>query len=362
MIKFLDIKRQDKKLHKNILHGIAGVINNGNFINGKEVENFENTFAKFCGSKNCIAVGNGTDALHIALKSLNLKKNSEIIIPAMTYKSTLLAVTNHPHLKPVLVDVEINGSNFDLEQLKKKITTKTKVILAVHLYGNPINNKEIKKIINGKNIYLVEDSAQAHGAYDKKGKMAGNLGILSCFSFYPGKNLGAYGDAGCITTNSKTLTNKIRAIRNLGSIKKFDCEVSGVNSRMDTIQAVILSHKIKELNKNNNKRKLIANKYSKLIQNKNISKLNYSPGCVYHQYIIISKFRRKIIEKFKKNEIDYGFHYPISINNLKFVKKKYKQFNFPNAEKLAKFGISLPIDPNLEEREIKKITKILNDI
>ena len=120
MIKFLDIKRQDKKLHKNILNGIAGIINKGNFINGKEVSNFENEFAKFCGSKNCIAVGNGTDALHIALKSLNLKKNSEIIIPAMTYKSTLLAITNLAHLKPVLVDVEINGSNFDLEQLKKK--------------------------------------------------------------------------------------------------------------------------------------------------------------------------------------------------------------------------------------------------
>ena len=362
MIKFLDIKRQDKKLHKNILNGIAGIINKGNFINGKEVSNFENEFAKFCGSKNCIAVGNGTDALHIALKSLNLKKNSEIIIPAMTYKSTLLAITNLAHLKPVLVDVEINGSNFDLEQLKKKITTKTKVILAVHLYGNPINNKEIKKIIKGKNIYLVEDSAQAHGAYDKEGKMAGNLGILSCFSFYPGKNLGAYGDAGCITTNSKTLTKKIKAIRNLGSIEKFDCELSGVNSRMDTIQAVILSHKIKELNTNNNKRKLVANKYNKLIQNKNIFKLNYSPGCVYHQYIIISKFRKKIIKKFKQNKIDFGFHYPISINNLKFVKAKYKKFSFPNAEKLARFGISLPIDPNLEEREINKISKILNEI
>jgi len=362
MIKFLDIPKQDLKHLNNIKKNISKIINTSDFINGQEVTKFENTFAKFCSAKYCATVGNGTDALIIALKSLNLKKNDEVIIPAMTWKSTLLAPLNL-NLKIRLVDIDKKSSNFNLPDLKKKITKKTKVIIGVHLYGNPIDFKEIKKLIGKKKIYLIEDAAQAHGAYDfNSKKKIGTLGDIACFSFYPGKNLGAYGDGGCLTTNNKKLFDKILMIKNIGSLNKFNCNVVGLNSRLDTIQASVLNYKIKDLKKNNLKRLKIANYYKKNIYNSNIEKINYKMGCVYHQYVIISKFKKKIIFNFKKNRIQFGEHYPISINKLDIIKKKFINQKFPNSENLAKFGISLPIDPNLKISEIKKICKVLNNI
>ncbi len=362
MIKFFDIPKQDTKYKNNIIKKISRIINSSDFINGQDVKKFENSFAKFCSAKYCASVGNGTDALIIALKSLNLQKNDEVIIPAMTWKSTLLAPLNL-NLKTKLVDVGINSSNFDLIDLKKKITKKTKVIIAVHLYGNPIDFKEIKKIIGNKKILIIEDAAQAHGAYDFNAKKKiGSLGDIACFSFYPGKNLGAYGDGGCLTTNNKKLFNKIKMIKNIGSLNKFDCDEVGMNSRLDSIQASILNYKINDLKVNNSKRLKIAKYYNKNIINKKIEKIKYKKGCVFHQYVILSKYKKKIIINFKKNKIQFGEHYPISINNLKIVKKRFQKQNFPNAEKLAKYGISLPIDPNLKTLEVKKICRILNKI
>ena len=360
MIKFLGLKKQDKNIRNKIINDFKKVINKSDFINGLEVKKFEERFSDYIGSKYSISVGNGTDALIVALKALNLKKNDEVILPAMTWKSTLLAVTNL-NLKPILVDINKTNSNINLLELKKKITKRTKVIIAVHLYGNPCKLKEIKEIIKNKNIIIVEDAAQAHGAYDHDlKKRVGSIGKLGCFSFYPGKNIGAYGDAGCITTNSRYLAKECRKIKNTGSLNKFDCETEGINSRMDTLQAVVLKNKITNLDKYNNKRKALAKLYSNHIKNKKIIKLDYEKGCVYHQYVILSKIKKKIINIFNKNRIQFGEHYPISINNLKFIKKHFVNEKFENSEFLAKYCISLPIDPTLKYSDIQKICKILN--
>jgi dTDP-4-amino-4,6-dideoxygalactose transaminase len=283
----------------------------------------------------------------------------------MTYCSTAFAVIN-ANLKPVLVDTEYLAPTMNLNDLKKKITKKTKVILPVHLYGSVTNLNAIKKLIKNKKIFLVDDCAQAHGAYDgsliKTNKKVGSTCDISCFSFYPGKNLGAYGDGGIITTNNKKLYELIKKIRNLGSKKKFIHDHIGLNSRLDTIQAIILNKKIKNLSYLNKKRKKIAMIYNTRIKNKNIVKLKYSKSCVYHQYVILVKKKKKLMEILKKKNIQFSFHYPFAIHQLNVFKKKFKNKKFKNAERIAKEGISIPIDPNLSKKNIAIIVHTLNTL
>ena len=283
----------------------------------------------------------------------------------MTYCSTAFAVIN-ANLKPVLVDTEYLKPTMNLNDLKRKITKKTKVILPVHLYGSIANLKGIKKLIKNKKIFLIDDCAQAHGAFDdslnKSNKKIGSTSDISCFSFYPGKNLGAYGDGGIITTNNKKFYKIIKKIRNLGSEKKFIHEYVGVNSRLDTIQAIILNKKIKRLTSLNKKRQKIARMYNTKIQNKKIVKLEYSKSCVYHLYVILVKDKKKLIELFKKKDIGFGFHYPFAIHQLKVFKKQFKNKKFKNAERIAKEGISIPIDPNLSKKNIEIIIRTLNTL
>jgi len=358
MIKFLNINKQDEPIRKKIIKNINNIINKNNFILGDYVESFEKAFANFCGAKYAISCANGTDALTITLKILNLPKNSEVIIPAMTYCSTAFAVIN-AGLKPVLVDISTLEPTISIDKLKAKITNKTKVIMPVHLYGSVVNINKIKKIIKNKNIYLIDDCSQAHGAYLNKSRV-GSLTDISCFSLYPGKNLGAYGDAGIITTNNKYFFNKIKNFRNLGSTVKFIHTQIGFNSRLDTIQASVLIEKLKLLDKYNNQRIKIANYYDKNISNKKVTKLNYSKGSVYHQYVIMTEDKKGLINLFDKNNIQFGFHYPKSINQIDSLKKIFENNRFVNSETLAKKCFSIPIDPTLSKKEISKIVKVLN--
>ena len=358
MIKFLDIYNQDKKIINLINSDLKKIIQKNNFILGDEVRDFENNFAKYCHAKYAIGCANGTDALLIALKSLNLPKNSEIIIPAMTYCSTAFAVLN-AGFKPVLVDIDKNTPTLNINELKKKITNKTKVIMPVHLYGSVVNINKIRSLIKGKKIYIVDDCAQAHGA--KLGsKKVGSLTDISCFSLYPGKNLGAYGDAGIITTNNKSLYKLMKNYRNLGSDTKFIHSQIGINSRLDTIQAAILNRKLKLLDKYNFKRNKIAKIYDFKINNKKIIKLKYSKYSVYHQYVICVKERNKLSKLLEKNKIQFGYHYPKSINQIDSLKNIFKRQKYVNSENIAKYGISLPIDPNLNKTNLSKIIKVLN--
>ena len=360
MIKFLDIKNQDKKLFKLIISDLKKIIIKNDFILGDHVLKFEQDFADFCNVKFAISCANGTDALTIALKSLNLPKDSEVIIPAMTYCSTAFSVIN-ANLKPVLVDISFLKPTISLNEIKKKITKNTKVIMPVHLYGSVVDIDKIKKIIKKKKILIIDDCSQAHGA-SINSKMVGSLADISCFSLYPGKNLGAYGDAGIITTNNNLFFKKIKNLRNLGSSIKFRHTQVGVNSRMDTFQAAILRRKLKYLNENNFKRKKIAKLYNQEIKNIKISKLSHSTDAVYHQYVILCRNRNKLISLLHKNQIQFGFHYPYPLHKLDALKSYFKNQKYPNSEKISKYGISLPIDPNLSLSNQKKIIKLLNTL
>lgn len=358
MVKFLDIYKQDKKIINLISSDIQSIIKKNNFILGKEVFEFEKNFAKFCGTKYAIGCGNGTDALIIALKSLNLPKDSEIIMPAMTYCSTAFAIIK-AGFKPVLVDIDKNSPLINIDEINRKINKKTRVIMPVHLYGSVVDINKINSVIKNRNIYIIDDCAQAHGAKFRN-RRVGSLSDISCFSLYPGKNLGAYGDAGIITTNNKKFYETMKNYRNLGSTKKFIHTQIGINSRLDTIQAAILNRKLSMLDKYNAKRRDIAKYYDENINNANIIRLNYSKDSVYHQYVICAKNRNKLAKILKKNKIQYGFHYPKSINQIEALKHVFKNKKFVNAENIARYGISLPIDPNLTKKNILKIIKVLN--
>ena len=358
MIKFLNIYQNDKNLIGEMKKGIAKIIRNNNFILGEEVKNFENNFKNFTGTKYVVGCANGTDAIFLALKSLD-KKSGEVILPAMTYISTVYSVIN-AGFKPVLVDIEENSPLIDLKKLKNKITNKTIAIIPVHLYGSVVNTKNIKKLIKGKNIKIIDDCSQAHGAKLGK-KNVGNIADISTFSFYPGKNLGAYGDAGAITTNNKKIYSRLKLLRNLGSDKnKYLHKIIGNNSRLDTIQACILNLKLKLLNKLNKKRVILAQVYRKEIRNKKIRHLHYSNNSVYHQFVITISQREKLIKYLNKFKIPTGIHYPKAIHQHQSIKKFFIGKRFRNSEKLSKNCLSLPIDPYLKKNQIKKISKIIN--
>ena len=360
VIKFYDIYKQDKSLHSRFIKELKKHLFKTDFILGKSVNIFEDNFSKFTNSKFSIGCANGTDALYLALKCLNLPKNSEVIVPAMTWISTVLSIINN-NLKPVLVDVGKNDALISLKDIKQKINKRTKVILPVNLYGNVVDINEVKKIIGKKKIFIIEDSAQAHGAKDNLGNNIGKYSDLSCYSFYPGKNLGCYGDGGMITTNKIKYYNKLIKMRNLGAKKKHEHDEIGINSRLDTIQAALLNLKLKKLSLLNLKRKKIANYYKKNIKNSKISLIDYTKNSVYHQYVILAKNRNILIKLLKKNSIQYGIHYPTTINKLKCFKKIFNNQTFINSEFIASHCISLPIDPNLNLKQQKKICSVLNN-
>ncbi len=361
MIKFFDLHRQDKALFKYFLKDLKTLLKKNDYILGNSVKKFEEEFSKFCGSKYSIGVANGTDALTLALKALNLKEGSEVIIPAMTYCSTAFAVIN-ANLKPVLVDIENDSPLIAISKIKKKINQKTKVIMPVHLYGSVVDIASLRKQIS-KKIFIVDDCAQAHGAkFTNKKRVGGdNISDISTFSLYPGKNLGAYGDAGIITTNNIEFCERIKKIRNIGAIKKFNHETIGFNNRLDTLQASILIHKLDRLNILNRNRVSISNIYIKKITNPKIKLLKYSKFAVFHQFVIRVENRNNFINYMKKNKIETGLHYPHTINQMQFYKKNFKKMKFPNAEILAKNCVSLPIDPMLKKNEIDYIVKIINN-
>ena len=343
---------------KAILSKINYLIKNSKFIAGPEVENFEKKFSNFTGSKFCVSVANGTDALEIAVKSLNLKKNSEIIVPVNTWISTAEAVVNNGY-KLVFCDVNLDDYTISIDDLKKKINKKTKAIIAVHLYGNPANMNKIKKIANRKKIKIIEDCAQAHGS-KIKGKHVGNFGNLATFSFFPGKNLGGFGDGGAIITNSKNLYNYCKRARNHGSSSKYDHKFSGRNSRLDTIQSAVLNIKLNSYNKILSKRKSLAKIYFDKLKNiKDIKVFNLKKLNTYcfHQFVIRLKSRDKLKKYLAKNMIDSSIHYPYMLNELKFFPKS----NLKNSKNLGKKILSLPISEEHSKKEIEYVAKKIND-
>jgi len=358
-IDFNNIYNQDRILFPKIIKDIKRLIQNNKFILGDEVVKFEKNLSKFTKTKYCVSCANGTDALYIVLKSLNLKKDDEVIVPDMTWIATASTVINN-NCKLRLVDVSIKNGSIDQLKVIKKINSKTKAIIAVNLWGYSANYKKLKKICNKKKILLIEDAAQSIGSINSEGLNSGNLGHVACFSFFPGKNLGAYGDAGAIVTNDKKIYQIVKKIRSHGAIKKFNHEIIGTNSRLDTIQAAILNRKLKRINLINKNRRRIAKFYFDKIKNKKIYLFDIFKRSSFHQFVVLVKERNKLVKYLKKNNIPYGFHYPYSLHQLKPIKKYCNDKNFDTSKLISSRCISLPIDPMLNIKQLDYIVKKIN--
>ncbi len=356
-IKFTNLYKLIEDKSK-ILKKINILIKNSKFVGGYEVVNFEKKFKTFVKSKYCVTLGNGTDALEIAVASLNLKKGSEIIVPVNTWISTAEAVVNNGY-KVKFCDINLNDYSINIDDLKKKISKKTKAIIVVHLYGIPSDMLKIKRILKKKRIKLIEDCAQAHGS--KIGsRHVGTFGDLGTFSFFPGKNLGGFGDGGAIVTNSKKLYEKILRMRNHGALGKYDHKFAGRNSRLDTINAAVLNIKLKKYNNVIEARNKIAKIYFKglnKIDDVALFKLNKKNTSSYHQFVIRTEKRDQLILFLNKNNIETMVHYPYMLNELKFFNNNLK---LKNSKNLGKKILSLPISEEHSHKEIKFIIEKIN--
>ncbi len=363
MIPFLDLKTLNAPYEKELIQASTEIIQRGWFIHGKACQNFENEFADFCGTDHCIGVANGLDALTLifsAYKEIGiLTDNDEVIVPANTYIASILAISQN-NLKPVLVEPDIHTCNLDPSKIEAKITSKTKAIMAVHLYGQVANMSLINEIAKKHDLKVIEDSAQAHAAM-YEGKRSGNLADASGFSFYPGKNLGALGDGGAVTTNDKVLADTIRALGNYGSLKKYENLYKGVNSRLDELQSALLSVKLKHLDRDTKKRREIANYYLENINNKNIilPTLENKEAHVWHLFVIRTENRDKLQKFLLENDIQSMIHYPIPPHKQEAY-KEWKNLSFPITEKIHAEVLSIPMSPVLMQEQIIKIVDVLN--
>ena len=359
-VPFVDLSRQPKKVSRAINMAIRRVILSSDYILGKEVSKFEKEFAKYIGVKYCVGVGSGTDAILLSLISLGIGKGDEVIVPAMTFTATVSPIIL-AGASPVLVDVSSQTHQINVEKIEQVITKKTRAIIPVYLYGYMPDMDKILSIARKHNLLVVEDSCQAHGSLYKK-KKSGSLGDIAAFSFYPSKNLGAYGDAGAIVTSRKDLFEKIIALRNHGQIEKNNHTMIGYNSRLDTIQAAILRVKLSKLDMENKSRARIAEEYDSLLANLPIKKIerNEDNKPNYHLYVVKTEKRKQLIDYLRKNGIESGIHYPVPIHlQTSFKKLGYKKGDFPNAERIANESLSLPMFSALSIKEVRYVVSIL---
>jgi len=370
-INMVDLAGQYSAIENEVNEAIKDVINTTSFINGPSVSIFQKNLENYLSIKNVIPCANGTDALQIALMSLDLKPGDEVITVDFTFASTV-EVISLLNLTPVLVDVEIDTFNIDIKSLESAITKKTRVIIPVHLFGQAANMEKIMLIAKKFNLHVIEDTAQALGASYRfssgKKQKVGTIGTIGTTSFFPSKNLGAYGDGGAIFTNDDQLAKKIRGIVNHGMYERYHHEIVGVNSRLDSIQAAILNVKLKFLDQYNNSRKIAASKYSELLSNNNKIKIPKVVGDndshVFHQYTIIlnSKERDELVEYFVQNQIPYGIYYPIPLHKQNAYKSdRFSENDFKNTINLCKSVISLPMHTELNNEQINFIcSKIIS--
>lgn len=362
MVSFLDLAAQYQTIKQEIDSAINDVIAKSAFIGGEYVSNFEKEFAQFIDVEHCLGVANGTDAIEIAIESLGLPHGSEIIVPANSFISSSEAVTRQGH-KVVFADCDSESYVISIEDIKKRITPKTKAIVAVHLYGHPCDMGALKEIAESNGLYIIEDCAQAHGA-EYKGKKVGGIGDIGTFSFYPGKNLGAYGDGGAITTNNQELAKKCRMIANHGRIAKYDHEFEGRNSRLDGLQAAILSVKLKYLLNWTDKRIAVADYY--LSNLKDIAQIELPvrqdwAKQVYHLFVIRTDRRESLMEFLKDRSIQTGIHYPIALPKLKaydYTNQASEEMFANNSDKLL---LSLPIGEHLDVKDLESVVNGIKD-
>ncbi len=360
-VPFADFTPMHDEIKAGVTAAFGFVFSKNSFICGDECNNFEKEFAKYCGANYCIGCGNGLDALHMILKGLGIGQGDEVIVPAQTFIATALAVT-YAGAKPVCVDIEPDYFAIDPTKLEDAITPRTKAILMVHLYGQVGRWQEVADIAKRHNLFLIEDAAQAHGA-TYKGVKTGNLSIAAGFSFYPGKNLGALGDAGAVCTSSKNLEEYVRAYRNYGAKVKYHHEYMGVNSRLDEVQATVLGIKLKYLDKWGADRCRIANRYLSEIKNPQIKLPAVNPNGthVWHIFAAMVDDRERFERYLDEYQIGHVIHYPFPTHLHEAYKSLgYKKGDFPVAEMNANHEISLPIYYGMTNEQIDYVITCLN--
>lgn len=364
MIKFLDLQKITQKNAEEIKEAVNKVIDSGWYLLGNELKEFEIRFSTYCSVKNTIGVANGLDALRLILRAYIelgvMQEGDEVIVPANTYIASILAITEN-RLVPVLVEPNIVTYNIDHTKIERAISSKTKAIMIVHLYGQCAYNEGIQNICDTYNLKLIEDNAQAQGAL-YNGRPTGSLGDAAGTSFYPGKNLGALGDAGAVTTNDPNLAQIIRTLANYGSQVKYENDFLGLNSRLDEIQAAVLNVKLKYLNADSEKRRRIAAEYRAKISNPKITCPNVinENGHVWHLFVIRTDNREGLKSYLLKEGIQTLVHYPIPPHK----QKAYSELNgmsFPITEKIHNEVLSLPISPVMEDHEVAKVVSVINN-
>ncbi|MBE9223744.1 DegT/DnrJ/EryC1/StrS family aminotransferase [Cyanobacterium stanieri LEGE 03274] len=370
-IPFVDLSWQNEPLLADIDKGMRDVMARGDFILGKEVREFEADFAQACGVKYGIGVGSGTDAIALGLRACGIMEGDEIIVPANTFIATVIGVIL-AGAKPVLADCDINTALMDLELAQKVVTEKTKAIIPVHLYGQMVSPQKLKEFAQNNNLIIFEDSAQAHLA-QREGKIAGSVGLASGFSFYPSKNLGAFGNGGMVVTDNQEIAQKLRSLRNYGAPKKYYHQNFGTNSRLNTLQGVVLKVKLPYLRKWNNWRNQAGAKYNQLL--KPLAEYGITPiknvvgeGHIYHLYVINVKpssfYDRNLIQD-KLNEvgIQTGIHYPIPCHlQPAYGYLGYQKGDFPNAESLCDNILSLPMYPGITDEQLQMVSDKIKEI
>ncbi|EEW8662545.1 DegT/DnrJ/EryC1/StrS family aminotransferase [Escherichia coli] len=363
MIDFLNLQKSNARYNNELIEAAVRVIESGWYISGSELNAFENNFAKYCKVKHAIGVANGLDALTLTLKAWQelgkLKRNDEVLVPANTFIASILAISE-AGLKPVLVEPNEFSYNLSVDNIRAKITANTRVILPVHLYGLISPMDEIMNFARENNLLVLEDSAQSHGA-SINGKKAGSWGDAAGFSFYPGKNLGALGDAGAVTTNDTDLADTVRYLRNYGSKIKYKHEFKGVNSRLDEIQAAFLNVKLNYLDDDIRIRRNIANRYLNEIKNELIvlPTISSEENHVWHLFVIRIKDRDSLQHYLTKHNIQTVIHYPTPPHR-QLAYKEFKDLCFPLSEELHREVISIPMDPTLTEEQVSYVINVLN--
>jgi len=363
-IPLVDLKSQYESIKKEIDSAISEVICQSAFIGGPYVKSFESAFAEYCGVRHCIGVGNGTDAIFIALKALGIGNGDEVITVANSFIATSEAITQ-TGARVVFVDIDPKTYNIDTNKIAEKITSRTKAIIPVHLYGQPADMDPILALAKKHNLKIVEDCAQAHGSV-YKGRTIGSIGDMACFSFYPGKNLGAYGDAGAIVTNNAEPARKARMFANHGRIGKYDHEIEGVNSRLDGLQAAILGVKLKYLEGWSELRRKNAYLYNEYLKGTDLVTPTEIDNvkAVYHLYVVRIKkeLRQGLQDHLKSKGISTGIHYPIALPNLKaYSYLNHNGNEFSEATKASQEIVSLPIYPELTEEQIHYIVERIKE-
>jgi len=362
LVPFLDLRAAYIELKQEIDQAVGRVLGSGHYILGREVEAFENEFVQYLGVDHCVGVGNGLDALHLSLRALGVGAGDEVLVPSNTYIATWLAVT-YAGATPVPVEPDERTYNIDPEKLEAAITKRTKAIIAVHLYGQPADMDPIRGIAKAHKLSVVEDAAQAHGAR-YKGSRVGSLGDVAGWSFYPGKNLGALGDGGAVTTNNCELADRLRTLRNYGSRVKYYNDAKGFNSRLDEIQAAALRIKLKYLEEWNGRRREVAAQYTKELKNIGLI-LPFVPSWaepVFHLFVVRSRQRDLLRQHLEKRGIDTLIHYPVPPHLQEAYRDlNMKQGNLPISEAIHNEVLSLPIGPHIRPSQVEKVTSAIRE-